>query len=321
MSVPNTTLGVDIGASRVRVASGVREAGGIRVRAVAARDLPSVCVADDGAAQPELVAAVIEDLVAEVGGMQRRCVLSLGVLDARVRFVRFPTMPYRERRRAAQFEAERMSDWDANVETVTRMHPVDSDGAVQAIGIARRDAIAFKIACARRSGLRPVAVDSDALAYRRAFPSYDATLDVGHAHTTLHLLFGEEPASIPIAGGGAAVTRALAADLSIDAVSAEKRKRMLGTAGAGEAALDEFVSGVSRAVAIVRQRAVVRRIAVAGNGIRLAGLVDALERAIDASVEVPVSALFAADAYPGDVLRAAAPDWTLAGALATWGFA
>lgn len=321
MNVRHTILGLDIGASRVRVASGVREAGCIRVRAVAARDLPSVCVADDGAPQPELVAAVIEDLVAELGAMQRRCVLSLGTLDARVRFVRFPDMPYRERRRAAQFEAERMGDWDASVERIVRLHPADADGAVHAVGVARRDALAFKTACARRSGLRPVAVDSDALAYRRAFPSYDAALDVGHARTTLHLLSGDEPVSLPITGGGAAVTRAVAADLSIDTVAAEKRKRMLGTAGAGEAALDEFVSGVSRAVAVVRQRAVVRRIAVAGNGIRLGGLVDALERAVDASVEIPVSALFAPDAYPDDVLRAAAPDWTLAGALATWGAA
>jgi hypothetical protein len=55
-----------------------------------------------------------------------------------------------------------------------------------------------------------------------------------------------------------------------------------------------------------------------GNGARLSGLAAELEAACGALVEMPVSDLLRDGAYPDDVVRAAAPDWALAAALAIW---
>ena len=55
-----------------------------------------------------------------------------------------------------------------------------------------------------------------------------------------------------------------------------------------------------------------------GNGARLSGLAAEVENLTQALVEVPVSELVRGGSYPEDVVRAAAPDWALAAALATW---
>ena len=62
----------------------------------------------------------------------------------------------------------------------------------------------------------------------------------------------------------------------------------------------------------------VRRIAMTGNGARCAD--SPRTRGGDAGAgRVPVSDLLRGGAYPEDVVRAAAPDWAMAAALAAWG--
>ncbi len=61
-----------------------------------------------------------------------------------------------------------------------------------------------------------------------------------------------------------------------------------------------------------------RTIALVGNGARLSGLADALERAVQIPVRLGMLAGGAACALPPDVVRAAAPDWGLAYGLALW---
>jgi Tfp pilus assembly PilM family ATPase len=316
-------LGVDIGSTRLRIAAAQRSSKGeVRLTAVATRDLP------EGAASPEtlhhvdLLAAVIEDVRRELGGKERRCVLSLGPSVAALRVVRFPKMSAGERTRAARFEAERFAAWDvSSVASVVRVHPVLAGEGLHAVGLAKRDALDARLACARNAGLRPVGVDYDACAMRRAFPFADAVLDVGHRRAVLHAFSAAGPASVRVESGGEDVTRAIGSDLSIDPKIAEKRKRILGTAGAGEGARDAFVRQVADAVANVRERISIRRIALTGNGARLAGLGAALETATNAIVEMPVSDVLREGEYPDDVVRAAAPDWTLAACLCGWSVA
>jgi Tfp pilus assembly PilM family ATPase len=273
----------------------------------------------DSVPELELIAAIIEDLRREIDGTERRCVVSLAASVAALRLVRFPKMSASERRRAARFEADRFAGWDAkNVASIVRVHPVDKTDNVHAVGIAREDALRARIACVSRAGLRPVGVDHDACVMRRAFPFSDAVLDVGHRQATLHAFAAAGPISLRIACGGADVTRAIGADLAIDATAAEKRKRILGTAGAGEAARESFVALVSAAVHKARERVPVRRLALTGNGARLPGLAAGIEAATGAIAEMPVSDVLRAGAYPDDVIRAAAPDWTLAACLASW---
>ena len=84
-------LGVDLGSTRVRIAlvEASRE-GSVRIRAIVARDLPDAAVSMLEIEQPALVAAVLEEMLDEIGSRQRHCVLALGAPACTLRIVRFP---------------------------------------------------------------------------------------------------------------------------------------------------------------------------------------------------------------------------------------
>jgi Tfp pilus assembly PilM family ATPase len=315
-------LGLDLGSSRVRLARAERSGSGAQITAVATRDLPEDALAAQSANGLELVSAIVEDLRHELGGRERRCVLSMNVPAASLRFVRFPNMGAAERRRAAAFDAQGLSERDADgAVAVVRVHPAGNGNGVYAVGIASKAMLSVRTSCAKRSGLVPVAVDHDVLAFRRSFPNHPAVLDVGLHRATLHAFTPDGPVSVSIPSAGLDITRAIGSELSIDATAAEKRKRTLGTAGAGEGSRDGFVLRIKSAVQSARERAPLRRIALVGNGSRLIGLAAALESAIGATAETAISKIFDGSAYPADVVRAGAPDWTLAASLAIWGHA
>lgn len=304
-------LGVDIGTTRIRVAAAMRAASGkTELVGVASREAPGAL---------EAAAAVLDDLRRELGTRERRCVLSLPATAGVVKVLRFPKMSDAERRSAARFESERINPWnDKEIATVVRVHWVSAREGLVAIGVAREDALRSRIGCARRAGLSVAGVDHDACAMRRAFPFADAVLDVGSESSSLHVFSPSGPFSITIPAGGSDVTAGICRDLGIDSAAAERRKRILGTAGAGESARDAFVTRVAATIREVRERHPIRRLAMTGNGARLPGLGDGLEGAIEAMVDVPVSDLLRVPAYPDDVARSAAPDWTLAASLAAW---
>ena len=70
-------MGIDLGSARVRIALSERVEGKTRLAAVAGRDLPDDSVMAEAIAEPELVAAVIEDAYREIGTRERRCVFSV----------------------------------------------------------------------------------------------------------------------------------------------------------------------------------------------------------------------------------------------------
>ncbi len=313
-------LGVDLGSSRVRIALSEYADRAARLVAVAGRDLPEDAVTAESIAEPELVAAVIEDAHREIGTRERRCVFSVGAEVASLRLVQFPAMSESERRRAARFEAERIAPWDVGmVPTIVRAHAADRARHLYGIGIARASALASRSRCVTAAGLRPVAADYEGCAWYRAFPEYDAVLDVGYRRSTLHVFSPAGPLAVVVGGGGAEMTGAIAADLGIDGPAAERRKCLLGNAGAGVAARDEFVQALRAALRKARERVPsLRRFAVTGNGSRLVGLLEAIESACDVHAERATSGVLASNAYPSDVLRASAQDWTLAVSLAGW---
>jgi len=307
-----TPLGIDIGASRARVALALRAAdGSVQVVAVASRDVP------DG--NESLLAALLEEMIAELGTRERRCVASIGVPGAALRILKLPTMTWPERMRVARFEARRFADWDTEeIPTHVRVQPYHREHGLFAVGAARTSALEARRRIVRGAGLRLVGVDHDAFALRRALPHADAIVDIGFQRSTLHVYEHSSVRSVHIALGGDAVTHGIAADLSIDVPSAERRKRILGSAGAGIAACDDLVRAIAGVIERTRARASVTRVALTGNGARLPGIADTLEAATGALVDSIVPDWFGGDSYPEDVLRSAAPDWMLAGALALW---
>ncbi|MEO9170785.1 MAG: pilus assembly protein PilM, partial [Candidatus Baltobacteraceae bacterium] len=296
-------LGIDIGSTRARIAYAEADRDGCaRILAVASRELPDAAESSASENDPEFVAAILEDMIGELGIRERRCVLGVGPPAAAMRVIRFPHMSWAERTRAASFEAARFAGWDLEAEpSVIRVHPVDAKAGRYAVGAVRKATLASRVAVAKCSHLRVVAVDHDAFALRRSLPWCDAILDIGAAQTTLHA-FGEHgPLSWVIAVGGAEITRGIARDLSIDVTSAEKRKRILGVAGAGETICVEVVRQIAGVMERARNRLRISRVALTGNGARLPGLAASLETATSASVEMLVPDLLRVEAYPDDV--------------------
>jgi len=313
-------LGVDLGTTRARIACGeANREGDVRIRAIVAREVPDDAVDPLHVEQPELVAAVIEEMLTEIGTRERRCVLALGAPACVLRTVRFPRMSWPERLRASRFEAERFAGWDLDeAGSVVRMHPLDRAAGTFAIGVARMQSIDSRVRAARLGGLRAVAIDHDAFAMRRLFRDCDAVVDVGAERSTVHC-FGGGLTSLVAPAGGASITRGIAAELSIDVPTAERRKRILGCAGAGVAASEEVVAAIGALVDRARTRMTIERIAITGNGARLPNFVRTLEAATGAVTEIPVPEVLHTASYPEDVVRSAAPDWGLAASLALWG--
>jgi Tfp pilus assembly PilM family ATPase len=227
-------------------------------------------------------------------------------------------MTWHERLCAAKYEAQRFTPVQNDAPSVVRVHRVRQPENAFAIGIASESTVSDRLAILKHARVRPVAIDHDSLALRRAIPFGDAILDVGLNRSTLHHYTASAPFSHSIAAGGGDVTRGIAQELSIDFASAERRKRILGSAGAGTATRNALIGEFAEMVDRARARAAIARIAVVGNGARLPGLAAELETATNATVELIVPPLLQTEAYPDDVIRSAAPDWMLAAALTTW---
>lgn len=223
-----------------------------------------------------------------------------------------------ERARAARFEAARFVDYPIADATVT-LAPIDGSQR-WTIGIARRSAIASRTYALKRAKLTAIAMDDIAFALQRAHADADGTIDVGEEATRLIVFARPIPSITRIAIGGRAFTEAIARSLGIDARAAEDRKRHIGFAGAGETERDAFIAHLAEAFATVRSagHTSAGTFVMSGNGGRIPGLAEAIERATTMSIRLAEIDAMASDALPADVLRAAGADWSVAYGLSLW---
>jgi Tfp pilus assembly PilM family ATPase len=299
-------LGIDLGASRVRVAHAQRhDDGTIELVAVATRD------------HRNDQARAIAEAVAELRTRERRCIFGLGEPSALLRGVRFPPMRRGEQERAARFEATKFIDFPI-AEAAVRVVPTVSGESV--IGVVRKNAIASLVSIAHAAKLRVTAVDNNSFAFRRAIPDADAVLDIGLDDSRLLVFRGSIPVERRFAVGGQAFTRAIARAFGYDEATAERRKLTHGIAGCAEAELDSLAADVANALVDCRLDGIgdVRSIALAGNGSRVAELPAVLERATGVRVRLVTLDPTVSSTLPPDVLRAGAADWSLAYGLAQW---
>lgn len=299
-------LGIDVGAGRTRVALVERDRSGVpHLIAVAARATGTDATAAIAAAR------------AELGTRERRCVLAVGGSDALLRTSAFPAMRGAERIRAARYECARFLAFPIE-DAAVRVVPLESDRCV--VAVARRAALAQRVNVARGAGLKPVAIDDAALALTRVFPLAGAIVDVGERATMLVLSSDPVPVCRAFVGGGAALTAAVIASLGVDESTAELRKRSIGLAGAGEYARDALIEQLASALVEHRSRARTELdgIVLVGNGARLCGFADALERAVALTVRLGTLPPDISRSLPPDVVRSATPDWALAYGLALW---
>lgn len=303
-------LGIDIGRRRVRVAL-------LKCEPDEAPKLVAVA-ARDHAGDP---AGALRTALDELQTRERRCVLALAPPHALLCIADLPAMSPRERLCAARFEAARFIDYPIADAAVSLVRTNSHQRWV--VGIVRRTALAASLAVAKRVNLRALAVDDMAFAFRRAHPDADGVIDVGEDATRLTLFGGTIPyvARIPI--GGERLTGAIAQSLGVDVAAAEERKRRIGFAGAGDAERDALIGLLGEALADARAGGYtdVRRIVLAGNGSRIPGFDESIERATGHAVRPATLPPDVSDTLPPDVLRAAAADWSVAYGLSLWSIA
>ncbi|MGH7737073.1 MAG: pilus assembly protein PilM [Candidatus Tyrphobacter sp.] len=308
-------LGIDIGAARVRVAVAQRAGDCLRIEAVAARDLPPS--ENDVERSGDFEAILLEEMLEELGVRQRACVFALGAPDATLRAAAFPAqMGYWERRAAARFES--LHDESGDETSVVRVHAIDRPSHAFVIAAAKEGPLRSRLRAMKKAGLRVVAVDHDACALARVMPGFQAIVDVGLRRARLHVFTTAVPQSLTALAGGVSVTQAIAEDLGVETEIAERRKRILGAAGASSAlaACANAIVDLIKKARLAPPRC--SAIAMIGNGARLPGLADEIAARSGMEVRIPVVDLLRTSPIAHDVLRLAAPDWTLAAALATW---
>lgn len=308
-------LGIDIGTTRLRIAQLERQDALLRLQRMIAFDLEDAAVA--GAT--EAIGDAIAERLRELGIKERRCVCAVGEDEGTVRPIALPPMPERERTRAARYEASRIIEYPID-EALVRVLPLDPARNVFALGIVRRTAIERKLAIVRAAGLRAICVDHAAFALRRAYPRADAAVDIGLKSARFYALRSATPFGVVVEGGSIALTHALERTLAIDFALAERRKRTLGLAGAGESELMVFSAAIGQALFASRKNGVreIQQIVLVGNGARLPGLLERLERDTGCCIELGGEPSVAVSTYPHDVTRAGAPDWSLSIGLALW---
>jgi hypothetical protein len=179
-------LGVDIGAETVSVVSAAAFGNGFAVTETHTLKVPRV-----DADQLDLkVAETIGQIVRRLETSERRCVLAAPSTDLVTRiFCSPPGMRRPEAERAATLEADTIVDWPAS-ERLVSLDQIPGSNEKMLLSIARSSTVERLIAIARAGGLRAVAVDVPACAWRRAVPEADAVLDCSGDRAEL-VVFGK----------------------------------------------------------------------------------------------------------------------------------
>jgi Tfp pilus assembly PilM family ATPase len=310
-------LGIDIGTTRIRIAETARDEDGILLKSVSVIDLEEKTEVPH---DEQYLGARIAQTLRELNIRERRCIAAAGDPDSVLRTVSFPPMRPRERERAGTFEAMRYIDYPIE-EAVVRTLPIDPGKSLYALGIMRRARMDRILRILRIAGLRASAIDHEACALQRAFPYADAVLDTGLAVSRLYAFNGKQaPLGILLDGGSHIFTQAIAQGLSVDLPTAEKRKRAIGLSGAGEGEMSAYAASVGRAFLTARNQGMpeIHRLILTGNGARLAGLADRIERDTGCSADVASHLGVERTDYQRDITRASAPDWALSVGLSLW---
>jgi hypothetical protein len=166
-------LGVDVTAESVSVVVPRAGADGFSVRETISREVTRVDAAQLDLTIAQTIRAIVESLETQ----ERRCILAAPSQDVVTRtFLVPPGMGRKEAERAAALEAGTIVDWPAS-ERVVALDPISATLGEMLLSVARKSTVERLVAIARAGGLRPVAVDVPACAWRRAVPDADAVLD------------------------------------------------------------------------------------------------------------------------------------------------
>ena len=179
-------LGVDLSTGAVSVVAAVATSDGFMI---AESGTLEVLKPSDGNVD-RAIADALRTILSGFSTKERRCILAAPAADTVMKTFRVPPhMRRREAEHAAALEANAIVDWPA-AERLVALDPIPGRSDEMLLTIARNRSIERIVAIARAGGLRAVAVDTPACAWRRALPNADAILDCSTDQATLDI-FGD----------------------------------------------------------------------------------------------------------------------------------
>ena len=166
-------LGVDVTAESVSIVVPLAGASGFSIRETLSREVPRVDAPQLDLTLAQTIRSILESLETQ----ERRCILAAPSQDVVTRTFRVPPgMGRKEAERAAALEAGTIVDWPAS-DRVVALDPIPATRDEMLLSVTRNGTVQRLVAIARAGGLKPVALDVPACAWRRAVPDADAVLD------------------------------------------------------------------------------------------------------------------------------------------------
>jgi type IV pilus assembly protein PilM len=306
-------IGLDIGSFAVRAAEVSMEAGAPVLHRFAQLTLPPRSVVEGEIVDRAAVVATLRDLWEKGGFKSRRVVVGVSTRHVKVRQAEVPALSPEEVRSAMRYETQDVMPF-ADEESVVDFLVQDRfsrDGLDMLrvlVVAASRAGIDAAVEVAIEAGLAVEAIDLTPFALVRALgtgsdPALgEVIVSVGAGLTTVVVHAGGVPQMVrTTAGGGGAITEALASGLSLDYAQAEAVKRAGSTIAAQGAMLaglvNEHVSTVVQDIAgsidyflAQTSEAQLRRVVLSGSGALVTGLRERIARETHLTV-VPADAL------------------------------
>lgn len=246
-------VGLDIGSSLIKVAEMRRSGGGIEVTAIGMAPTPQEAVENSLIVDPQMLGQAVKNLLRQAGVSAKQCVSSVSCQSAVVVRVLpdVPKMSPAELADTMKWEVERQVPFAAS-EVIMDYQPIDREDSVGdnievLLAVAQQDFIDRHVEVLFQAGLKPFAIDIEALAVGRsllelgengAAPGHTvAVLNIGASNTDINIFRDRLltfPRTLPIAGDH--LTRAISQGLMVDMATAENYKRDLGEVLMGQMA-------------------------------------------------------------------------------------
>jgi type IV pilus assembly protein PilM len=198
----NTTVGLDIGASSIKLVKMENHGGNYAIRAMGIRDLPVEAIVSEEIKDRDTVIFNIQSLVEQTDPKIKEVVLSIsghGVLTDKITIDKKSGA---EAEQAILFEAEQRAPFD--VEDVTMdYHIINVDDETNKMDVllvaARNEFLTSYLDVVQDAGLKPVLVDTDAFAILN---SYEINYDIDPERVTALVNIGYDVTNITFVKGG-----------------------------------------------------------------------------------------------------------------------
>ncbi len=306
-------VGLDIGASGVKMIELKRTKSGFHLVNFGMKSLPPEAIVDGSIMNGPLVVSEISDLAATLGLGGREVALGVSGHSVIIKKVDLSTRTEKELAETIVFDSEQYIPFDINdVDLDFQILPDSKEQGMMSVLLvaAKKEMTGDRVGVATEAGLVPVIVDIDTFAVENAFeacygvlPSTVMLLNVGASSLNINILTGGITAfTRDISAGGHAVTEAIQKEFGVSYEEAETLK--LGGQGADDATailperVDRIVEEVCAGLATDVHRTLeffhvsttssrVERIYLSGGSSKI----PALSRAVEAKVGIPVEVM------------------------------